>query len=197
MRYKILTLLTLLFAYFLANFHINSFSFNTPDINKSFPHKINNFVGTDYQASKGVYEMIPANKMLLRIYDNKKIGYKASLAIVLTDKREHIHDPDICYQEQGFVFGSREIAKISKNRNITYIPAFKEKQKVDIYYWYTDLIDTFPFRKEFMEHVVISRFFDKPFGGYGLVILIAPNKFHKETLDFIKSIDSELTKMQE
>ena len=195
MKSKIIILLILISSVLLANFHVNKNSLKTPDINKSFPLKINNMIGTDYKASKGVYEMIPADKMLLRIYQNEKTDYKATLAIVLTDKREHIHDPNICYQEQGFTFGKRELANLAKGRQITYIPANKEKIKVDIYYWYTDLVDTYPFRKDFMKHGTYSKFFDKPFKGYGLVILISPNEYHKETFEFIKKIDSILTKI--
>lgn len=195
MKSKIIILLILISSVLLANFHVNKNNLKTPDINNSFPLKINNMTGTDYKASKGVYEMIPADKMLLRIYQSKITGYKSTLAIVLTDKREHIHDPDICYREQGFSFGKRQVIELSKNRQITYVPAFKEKQKVDIYYWYTDLITTYSYKKEFLERVSFARFFDKPFKGYGLIILISPAEYHKESVEFIKTIDSILTKI--
>ena len=196
MKSKIIIFLILISSIILGNFHFNKNNISLPEINKIFPHKINKLTSIDYKASQDVYDMIPADKMLLRIYRNSITKDEISLAIVLTDKREHIHDPDICYHEQGFSFGKKEISNLSTGRQIVYIPALKDNKKFDIFYWYTDLNATYPYKADFLKHAAYARFFDKPFKGYGLVIVISSHENYTETAKFNKIIDTILTKIE-
>lgn len=195
MKHKIILLLILIFSVILVNFHLNKQNYTVPNINKVFPKVINEWTGSDYIASKDVYNMIPQDKMLLRIYKNSKTNQQISVAIVLSDKRDHIHDPNVCYQEQGFDFSKKEIIKLSKNRQIMYVNSLKKKQKINIYYWYTDLENTYPGKIEFLKHAMISKLFDKQFKGYGFVIVISPHGNVKEIQKFNIIIDSILQKI--
>jgi hypothetical protein len=192
MKYKFLLLLILLLAIGLANYKFNNIKVLTPQINKVFPYKIGNWTSRDFKAGKAVYRMIPPNEMLLREYKNSKTGQTASIAIVLTNKRDHIHDPVSCYELQGIVMKKEKTIKISSTDSIVYVEGERQKKPYDIYYWYTDLNKDYTNRAEFMKHIAVTKFFNKPVKGYGLVVIMSPRKNNNELIDFTGEINNIL-----
>jgi len=195
MKHKIIILLLLFSSIVLVNVHVNKVSLQAIDVNKVFPHKIGEWVGADYKANEDVYKMVPSKEMLLRVYKNSKTKQEVSLAIVLTDRRDHVHIPDICYSGQGFIFKNEKTVNLSKGRQIVLVSALKQNKKYDIYYWYTDLKDTYSDRVKFLKHMTFSRFFDKLIKCYGLVVIISPHDNKMQTMDFNKKVDLQLTKL--
>jgi len=189
MKTKIVILLILFLSFFCVHFYGNNIYFEVPEINKIIPHKIGDWLGKDYKATENAYRMIPPNEMLLRNYENTKTGQIINLVIVLTNKRDHIHTPDLCNSGRGFDFKNEKKIYISKNTYINYVPGLKNS-KHELYYWYTDLKDIFTDRVKFMRHMSVLRFLNKPIKGYGYVIII--NEVNKKNINFIQKVDNLL-----
>jgi len=194
---KIIVISILLLSLLLVNVHFTKTNFQRPLINKEFPLTINNnWVGTDVKASEITYTMLDEDELLLRDYSNKKTGQVINLAIVMTTKRDHIHDPKLCYTGQGIQISSEKIVKLQPEYPIKYVYGLKQKQPYDIYYWYTDLNNTFTSRVAFMKRITLAKFLDKPMSGFALVVVITPKNNNKNIESFIKEINNRLIEMK-
>jgi|GEM_PF-1330714 len=190
--YKFLLLIILLLAILLANYRFNNIKVMTPAINEVIPHTIGNWTSRDSKPGKAVYRMISPDEMLLRGYKNSKTGQIIGVSIVLTNKRDHIHDPESCYKLQGIVMKKEKVIKISSSDSVIYADSERQKQPYDIYYWYTDLNKNYTSRTEFMKHIALTRFFNKPVKGYGLVIIMSERKDRNNLIQFVRDINKIL-----
>lgn len=197
MKHRLFVLITLISAVSIGNFHLNYREIHTPLINQVFPIKIDNWEAKDAKVDKSVYSMIDKNELLLRTYKNKNDNQIINLAIVLTNKRDHIHDPDICYRGQGITFNKEYDKAISAGNIVKYILGKRGNDQYDLMYWYTDLNKIYPSRSNFMRHITISKFIDKPMTSFGLVVLISPKIKQDESnlIDFAGKVNSILNRL--
>ncbi len=184
MKYKLTAIIILIVAICLVTFKFNNKKVELPLINKVFPEKIGDWQGQDITAANNVYKMIPKDQLLFRKYKNSKNNDTLSLSIVLTNERETIHDPQICYRGQGIEMTKQKVMSLSQKHNVHYVYGLKQEKPYTIVYWYTDLNKTFPDRVSFMKDITLSKFWDKSSKGFGLVIIMAPNSMEKDVLKF-------------
>jgi len=191
MRYKIAVVFILLIAVFWANFDINRDKSLDYKINQVFPYKFNEWTGTDIVADKSVYTMIDPDELLFRKY--KLNDKEVVLSIVLTKKRDHIHDPQVCYTGQG--------VNMNKERNINFdkingllVDSVKREHPFKIIYWYTDLNKTYSSRSEFMKNAVISSLLNKSNVDYALVSVSSKNINEEELKRFSSRVNQKLFK---
>lgn len=198
MKYKLIVLTVLLTAFLLVNLHFNGFKNQVSQINKVFPYKIADWNGKDQKIDESVFTMLDKGEILMRLYKNSKNNRNMSLAIVLTDKRDHIHDPEVCYRGQGIDMYKETIIPMSPQDKARLVFGKKNKNRYDIIYWYTDLKKNYASRVDFLKQVTISRFLDKPFNGYALIVIIAPeiNGENKTLIDFANKVSNNLNKAQ-
>jgi len=176
--------ITILFLSFIcANIRIQKQQ-TIPEINKVFPLKFSQWQGKELIPDEAVYEMLDKSEFLFRQYKNLQNGKEYSLAIVLTGKRDHIHDPNICYTGQGISMKKVTEKEISENLNVSYILGEKSQTPYSLVYWYTDLKNSYTRRREFMNKISLAKFFDLPTKGFALVVIISPEE--KGTKDILK-----------
>ena len=188
MKYMFTVLILLICAVLFTNFHFKNSKANVPPINKVIPYKIDGWEGFDTKADRSVYDILDKNELLLRIYKNLKSGEIVSLAVVLTNKRDHIHDPEVCYRGQGISMNKETFINITPENKAINVYAKKQKAPYRIIYWYTDLNQTYTSRSRFMKDITISRFFDKPVRGYALITVMGPES-NIGNIDFAANVN--------
>lgn len=195
MKARIIILVILILSLFLANYHQKKIVVETPRVNKIFPYQLGEWTGKDLEVSKSAFKLLKPEELLMRVYKDKKTGQKLSLAIVLTNERSRIHDPEVCYRLQGIEMKREEILPIDKDELVKHVFGSRKKEPYDIIYWYTDLNQTFTDRAKFMKHIALSKFFDKQMVGFALVVVIAPETNNKEVYDFSSQVNDFLIKL--
>lgn len=176
LKHKIIVLIFLLSSLVIANLHFNNHKNKLILINQAFPYKISNWEGKDIKSAKSIYEMIDKEEFLFREYHNTANNQKVILAIVLTNKRDHIHDPEVCYRGQGISMENEKPLKIDPAFVANYVYGATVKENYNMLYWYTDLENSYSNRAIFMKDIAKILFFDKPSNGFGLVVLLGTEK---------------------
>jgi len=192
MKHKFIVIILLLAAISFVNFKFNHISPKLPLINKVFPQKLGDWQGENLIAADNVYKMIPKDQLLMRLYKNTKNQKVINLSIVLTDERETIHDPQICYRGQGFDMTKQKVISLTQKNKVHYVYAIKNKEPYTIIYWYTDLKQTFPERVGFMSDITLSKFWNRPLKGFGLVIITAPRSIEQDVIHFAETTNKLL-----
>lgn len=192
MKYKLLVLLILIAAIGLTQYKFNSVNVKKLWINEVFPMQIKNWHGKDEKVAENVYKLIPKKELLSRVYTNDKTHKKVYISIVLTNDRETIHDPQICYRGQGIEMTRQKVIMLSQKNEARYVYGIKKEEPYTIIYWYTDLNKTFSGRVNFMREITMSKFWNKPLKGFGLVILMAPHSLEKDVIDLSEDVNKIL-----
>jgi len=188
---KLFTIFFLIFVMLIANINNNKKIGKIYFINKLIPHNLGEWEGKDLKPDKKVFNIINADELLIREYSKKNMQ-KIYLAIVLSNDITHVHDPEICYRLQGFVFKSKNKIKVSPEITGSYILAEKNKQQYCFIYWYTDLNKSFSNRFKFMQSIIWSKFINKPIKGYGIFVIYCPKKDFEELIKFSNSVNKIL-----
>jgi len=189
MKYKLIVLIILLSALFLANIHFNNHKNQVIFINQVFPYKIGSWEGKNIKPAKSTYEMIDKEEFLFREYRNKLDNQKVILAIVLTKKRDHVHDPDVCYRGQGISMVNERPLQVNSNFIPNYVYGKTAKERYNMLYWYTDLNKSYNNRVKFMKNITKSLFFDNNSNGFGLIVILGTEKESKKQ-DLTKFADN-------
>jgi hypothetical protein len=189
MKIKISAIIILLTAFLLGNLHFNKTNYILPDITKVFPKTLGEWRGSDLIVGKAVLEFIDKKEILLRKYELS--GKALSLAVVLTQKRDHIHDPEVCYRGQGIIMDTEQNYMIEKNFIVKLVKGKRGRVPYNIIYWYTDLNRDYPERVVFMKNIAFSKLFDKPLKGFALVVIMAPANI---TMDSLKQFTLDSNK---
>jgi len=193
MKHKFVIILILCISLILANWGKNTQLNKLPDINKIFPYEINKWEGKDVDVDKSVSDFFSEGELLLRRYHNTSGEETISLAIVTTLKRDHIHDPNICYRGQGISINSEKDALLKKILKVRVVNGQKRGQPQKIIYWYTDFTNTYTDRTRFMRNITISKLLNKPSKGFALVVIISPNnEVPKIVNDFALEVNKKL-----
>lgn len=190
MKYKITIIFLLIFSFFFANYNLASKKELTYKINEVFPQKFNEWKGTDIKADKVVYTMIDPDEFLFRRYEYK--DKKIYLTIVLTNKRDHIHDPQVCYRGQGVNMDNQIRIQFGKDINAYMVNADKNQAPYKIIYWYFDQDKTYSSRSEFMKHIIISNILNKPAFNYSLIAVSGANISEEDLKDFSYNVSQKL-----
>lgn len=176
---KIITITILLASFIFANFNMNKEIYSLPDVKTIVPLTIKEWQGKNLNPGNAVFEFMEDYELLLRLYENKKTPETISVAVVLTDKREHIHDPEVCYRGQGIYVQSEENLSISPDINLKVLKGKRNEQPYNVIYWYSDLEKTYSERTFFMKNVVTSKFLGRPVKGYALIVLLVPGEIQE------------------
>jgi len=182
MKIKITALIILIATFIFANYNQSGDTKDLPAIRELIPMTIGKWQGKDLKVDKAVFEHLEENELLLRLYRNEEIDKTLSLAIVLTDRRDHIHDPEICYRGQGIFINDEKTMNLDKNMSLKVLKGNRRGQSCDVIYWYSDLNRTYSERAVFMKDIVISKFIGKKTKGYALAVIVAPEKIKEAEL---------------
>lgn len=191
MKYKILVIVVLLIAFALSGFGINNIKPLKHKVNDVFPVSLNGWEGKNVKINESVYKMLDKEELLIRNYKNVKTGQELNLAIVLTNKRDHIHDPQICYRGQGISMDREVSLKLNEKDTVIKVLGSKHKKPYNIIYWYTDLNKTYSHRLDFMKQIILFKIFSKPANEFALVVITAPetNGGDKEFVKFAGDVN--------
>lgn len=96
--------------------------------------------GTDYSFEDAVVEELRADDMLIRRYENA--GQTVWLCVVYhQNKRYGAHDPQLCYDSQGFVVEAEGRARVDDSTraglDVSTFVAERQKQRRLVWYWWT------------------------------------------------------------
>ena len=189
MKYKIIILFLLVLAAFLANFGLNKNPVLKHKINIIFPYKFYGWDGTDSKADNAVYKVLDPNELLLRSY--RQGDRQISLSIVLTNKRDHIHDPQICYRGQGIDMKEQKPV-MYKDIKAIFVNGKKRQRDYKVIYWYTTIDKTYSSRSQFMKEVITSIIMGRPIPEYALVIVSGIDIDEQELSEFAEKVNDEL-----
>ncbi len=193
MKIKLTALLVLITAFLLAHVGKDGGDYALPDIRKTVPMKIGGWSGQNLEPGGAVFEFLDEEELLLRGYKRAGTNEQLSLAVVLTKKRNHIHDPEVCYRGQGIFIKEEQTFPVDENMILKVLKGTKKGRPCDVVYWYSDLERVYPERAVFMKNIVISRLTGRPSKGYALVVIIIPDKIKEETLKkFTRDVNSIL-----
>lgn len=199
MKTKIITIIIMISALLCVNLSKNYAQKQVPEINKYFPREMNGWTGVDFKPDEGVYSMLRKNELLLRNYKNNSTGEKVSLAIVLSNKRDQIHDPNLCYRGQGLMIEKEVDKNISPEDIVKFTECKKYGKNCNMIFWYTDFKKVYSDRASFMSNVIFSKLFDKPMDGLALVVIIGHAKKNPsenpELVKFAHQVNDELFKL--
>lgn len=184
MKYKITVIFILFLAFMLSGFGNNAIEPLKYKINDVFPKTVKDWEGRDVKIQESVYTMLDKEELMIRNYKNRKSGRKLDLAIVYTNKRDHIHDPNVCYRGQGISMDRESKIKISDNDIGVLVDGHKNRKPYKILYWYTDLNRTFDKRFDFMKNIIISKMLNKRVPAIVLVVITAQDISSSELASF-------------
>lgn len=113
---------------------------------KAVPAQFGPWSGTDYSFEDAVVEELKADDMLIRRYE--QAGQTVWLCVVYhQNKRYGAHDPQLCYDSQGFVIEAEGRARIDDGSAAgldasTFLAERQKEQRVVWYWWSTDGLST-------------------------------------------------------
>lgn len=113
---------------------------------QSVPATFGPWSGTDYSFEDAVIEELKAEDMLIRRYEDS--GRTVWLCVVYhQNKRYGSHDPQLCYDSQGFVIESEGQAVVPDGTGeglvVNTFTAERQKEKRVVWYWWsTDGLST-------------------------------------------------------
>lgn len=175
----------------MANYNLNSKKKLGVKINNIFPYEFQGWKGKDITPDKVTFTMLEPEELLFRTYE--KNDKKIYLTIVLTNKRDHIHDPQVCYRGQGVDMDKQKFIKFGKQGiNAYWVNAKKQDTPYNIVYWYTDLDKTYSSRYEFMKNVIFANIMNKPIFYYLLISISGLNVSNEELKIFAEKVNNDL-----
>ncbi len=194
MKNKIIVLVILITALFLTGTPFKKKQ-EAVLINEIFPYELSSWHGEDIEPDEAVYGFLDKEEFLFRLYKNKETDKYISLAIVLTQRRDHIHDPNICYNGQGISMDEQLDKILDDSLNVKFINGQKNAKPYYITYWYTDFENSYVERAEFMKKITLSKFFNKSKYGFGIIVLTAMGEIKPEEITaFASEVNKALEK---
>jgi hypothetical protein len=193
---KITLIIVFILTFAVANFGINKNTSSNFSMAKNFPKEFKGWVGEDLKLEKtnAVFKIMAPQDLLLRFYQKEKVQDPINLTIVMADNKKKIHDPQMCYKLQGFVFEKPQVKKLKNNLNVTYIKAKKENKPYRFIFWYTDLDNNYSTRTEFWKKIILNKLTGKPIKTYGIIISYTPEKNEKNLINFLSDVNNILFK---
>jgi len=173
---KIFIILIIIFTFLITNADFTKNTASNFSITKKFPKSINGWVEQNLKLEKTseIFKVMSPEDLILRVYKNKNSRNDINLALILTDDKKKVHDPQICYKLQGFEFLDTKNIKLTPNLNVNFIKIKKAKKEYLFIYWYTDLDANYTTRTEFWREIIFKKIMGKPIKAYGIVILYTP-----------------------
>lgn len=192
MKYKITVIFIIFMAFMLSGFGNNVIKPLKYKINDVFPKTVKDWNGKDAMVQASVYTMLDKEELMIRNYKNHKTGRELDLAIVFTNKRDHIHDPNVCYRGQGISMDRESTIKINDNDSGVLVDGQKNRKPYKILYWYTDLNRNFDNRFDFMKNIILSRILNKRIPAIALVVITAKDVSRSELVSFANDTNAIL-----
>lgn len=168
---KIFILLLLIIAFVITNLSFNKKDTGNIKINvkDKIPLEIYGYIGEEQEIPEKLFNIINPEEILMRKY--KKNDREINLAVVVSNNRDDLHAPEVCYKLQGFDFQQEEDLILSTGCKISKIYTEREKEPYIFHFWYTDTENVYKNRFEFVKNVVIDRLMNKTGKKYVLVII--------------------------
>ncbi len=196
---KIIIFILLVLTYVFTNFSFGGKNGEEIKVNikDRIPLEINAYIGKEQEIPEKVFNHINPEEILMRKY--KKDGREINLAVVISDDRDDLHAPEVCYKLQGFVFEEEKDEEISSGCKITKIFTNREEKPYIFHVWYTDMETVYKNRLELIKNIVLHKIKGETGKKYGLVIAFTEESnveqlklFSREVNNFILKKNSNL-----
>jgi len=184
---KIIILILLILACIVTNLSFNSgIKPEKVNIDKKVPLVINGYKGNDEKIPDRLFDLISPEEIILRKYqkDNKEIN----LAIVVSENKEDLHAPEVCYKLQGFQFKEEENIFISTGCEISKVNTIKENKPYIFHFYYTDMEKVFKSRSDFWFSYMMDKLLNKPIKKYALVLAYTDFSNQEDLTHFSKAV---------
>ena len=188
-KIKIIIFVLLIFTYIITNLKFNNVT-NEPvkiNIKDKIPYIINDYQGIDQEIPEKLYKIISPEEIILRTY--KKGDKEINLAVVISDNKEDIHAPEVCYKLQGFDFQKEETVSIFNGCEISKVLTIKNDKPYIFYFWYTDMENVYKNRIEFMINLIINKLLNKTEKKYALVISFTETSNNEDIKVYVEKIN--------
>ena len=166
---KIIILILLIFTYVITNFSLGSSNVEPAKVNiqDKIPYIISGYHGKEQEIPEKVFSIIQPEEIMIRSY--KKGNQEINLAVVVSENKEDLHAPEICYKLQGFQFNKSEGISISNGCRLTQVDTIKDDKPYIFHFYYTDMEKVYTNRAEFMTNIILSKILNKPRKKYALI----------------------------
>lgn len=155
---------------------------------------INGYEGEELEVPEGVFEIITPDEIIMRIYKKGK-EKEINLAVVVSDDREDLHAPEVCYKLQGFQFQEEQREFISSGCEISRVLARREDKPYVFHFWYTDLEVVYKNRFEFIKNMVIDKLMNRH-KNYALVIGFTRDENIEDLKKFSLEVNDQILRNQ-
>ncbi len=192
---KLITLAILIVTFVLANINFQKNKSANILINSEFPSQIGKWNGKDVQINESTFDIIDRDELMMRKYINADNKDFATVSIVVSENRDHIHNPSICYVGQGIAITNPSVINLGKDK-VNYFDGYKNKEKYIVIYWFSDLERTYHSNSDFSMSVRTRKFWNKPVKGMALVVITSKSKNKEDLLNFANSINKKLLSLK-
>ena len=185
--HKIIILILLIFTFVLTNVNFNKGNI-VPKMNieQKVPLVINGYGGINEEVPEKLYKMISPEEIILRRY--KKGDKEINLAVVVSEDKEDLHAPEVCYKLQGFQFKEEENIFISTGCEISKVNTIKENKPYIFHFYYPDMEKVFKSRSDFWFSYMMDKLLNKPAKKYALILAYTDFSNQEDLTHFSKTV---------
>ncbi len=191
-RAKVIILVLIVFTYIMTNFSFGNAAEEEIKVNikDKIPYLVNGYEAEDLEIPEKLFNIISPEEILMRVY--KKNDKEINLAIVISDSRDDLHAPEVCYRLQGFEFGPEESEIISNGCEISKIMTRREDKAYVFHFWYTDMKKVYKNRFEFLKNISIDKLLNKNRKKYALVIVFTDGANIEDLKSYSEEINNKV-----
>lgn len=196
-RIKVFILILLILTAFVTNYNFAD-NIEPPKVNikDRIPLSIAGYTGTEEEIPEKVFNLIKPEEISIRSY-KKTDGDKEkhiSLALVVSEDKDNLHAPEVCYKLQGFEFKKETDFKLNECCKVTRVDTIRQDKPYIFHFYYTDMEQVYTTRTEFMTHIMINKVLNKPRKKYALVLAFTEDANEDDLTEFSKAVNDLILK---
>jgi hypothetical protein len=196
-KIKVFILILLILTAFVTNYNFAD-NVEPPKVNikDRIPLSILDYTGTEEEIPEKVFNIIKPEEISIRSYkkadgDNEK---QINLALVVSEDKENLHAPEVCYKLQGFEFKKETGFRLSECCKVTRVDTIRQDKPYIFHFYYTDMERVYTTRTEFMTNIMINKVLNKPRKKYALVLAFTEDSNEDDLKDFSKAVNDLILK---
>jgi len=156
------------------------------DIETNVPLLINGYNGVDEEIPEKLFNLITPEEIIIRKYtrDDREIN----LAVVVSEDKEDLHAPEVCYKLQGFEFREEVPVLILPGCEISKVNTVRESKPYIFHFYYTDTEKVFKSRTAFWTSYMMDKLMNRPRKKYALVLAYTDSSNQEDLVQFSRAI---------
>lgn len=156
------------------------------NIKDRIPLAVNGYEAEEGEIPEKVYSLINPEEIIMRAY--KSGDNVINLAAVVSENRDNLHAPEICYKLQGFQFKQEKPFMLNGCCKISKVDTIRQDKPYIFHFYYTDMEKVYTNRTDFVKNLVISKIMNEPRKKYALVIAFSEVSNEADLVEFSEKV---------